>query len=262
MIVKRTIEELYRLQSLTLEQKIDHAFGTVEKFCNEVENPIISFSGGKDSTVLMHLIRNIMKIDMPAVFVNTGNEYPDIIRFVRQFDNVQIIRPKTHLKQIIEKYGFPLISKEYSKMIYELRHGIKHSQRYLTGIQSDGKKTTFILPVKYRFLVDEKFSCSEKCYYFLKKAPTSKLNSITGEMAEESIIRQSAWLRTGCNSFGKKHGKSKPLSIWTEADIYRYINRFNVRICDLYNDCRVQRTGCMMCVILTKIKSKSFLIQH
>jgi 3'-phosphoadenosine 5'-phosphosulfate sulfotransferase (PAPS reductase)/FAD synthetase len=240
-----------------LEQKIDHAIGTVEKFCNEVENPVISFSGGKDSTVLMHIIRNVMKIDMPAVFVNTGNEYPDIIRFVRQFDNVQIMQPKMRIKQIVEKYGFPLISKEYSKMIYELRHGLKHSQRYLTGIQSDGKKTTFILPEKYRYLVNEKFSCSHKCCYFLKKNSTAKLNSITGDMAAESIIRQSAWLNTGCNSFNKKHGKSKPLSIWTSADIFQYINRFNIRICDIYKDYRIQRTGCMFCGFGAHLESLS-----
>jgi 3'-phosphoadenosine 5'-phosphosulfate sulfotransferase (PAPS reductase)/FAD synthetase len=244
----RTITELRSLQALTLNQKIDHAVGTIEKFCNEVENPVISFSGGKDSTVLMHLIRNIMKTDLPAIFVNTGNEFPDIIRFARQFDNVQIVRPKMKLKQIIEKYGFPLVSKEYSKMIYELRNNAKHSGRYLTGIQlSDGKKTSFILPAKYRFLVNEKFSCSDRCCSFLKKAPTSKLNSITGDMAEESLLRQFAWFRTGCNSFGKIHSKSKPLSIWTTSDIQSYIRRFNVRICDLYKDPRINRTGCMFC---------------
>jgi 3'-phosphoadenosine 5'-phosphosulfate sulfotransferase (PAPS reductase)/FAD synthetase len=255
--MKRTRTELRRLQSLSLEQKIDHAVGTIEKFCNEVETPVISFSGGKDSTVLMHLIRNIMKTNLPAVFVNTGNEYPDIIKFVKRFDDVQIIRPKIHLKQVIERYGFPLISKEYSKIIYELRSGQKHAQRYLTGIQSDGKKTTFILPEKYRYLVNEKFSCSDKCCYFLKKKPTSKLNSITGEMADESIIRQSSWLVTGCNSFGKRHSKSKPLSIWTNKDIYMYINRFNVRICDIYKDMRIQRTGCMFCGFGAHLESLS-----
>ncbi|MDR1556213.1 MAG: phosphoadenosine phosphosulfate reductase family protein [Tannerellaceae bacterium] len=244
----RTINELRRLQSLSLNQKIDHAVETIEKFCNEVENPVISFSGGKDSTVLMHLVRNIMRTDLPAVFINTGNEYPEIVRFVREFDNVQIIRPKMKLKKNIERYGFPLISKEYSKMVFELRHGAKRSGRYLTGIQlSDGKKTSFILPEKYRFLVNEKFSCSEKCCNFLKKTPTAKLNSITGMMAEESIIRQSAWLRTGCNSFGKRHSKSKPFSVWTNRDIQSYISRFNVRICDLYKDPRIHRTGCMFC---------------
>jgi 3'-phosphoadenosine 5'-phosphosulfate sulfotransferase (PAPS reductase)/FAD synthetase len=245
--MNRTIAELRRLQSLSLEQKIDHAVGTVEKNCSEVENPVISFSGGKDSTVLLHLIRNILKVNMPAVFVNTGNEYPDIVKFVKTFDSVQVIRPGIHLKQIVEKYGFPLISKEYSKMIYELRNGTKHSQRYLTGIRQDGKKTTFILPGKYRFLINEKFSCSDRCCRFLKKAPTSKLNCITGEMADESVLRQSAWLRTGCNSFAKGHSISKPLSIWTDKDIYTYINRFNVRICDLYKDMRIRRTGCMFC---------------
>jgi hypothetical protein len=183
------------------------------------------------------------------VFVNTGNEYPDIIKFVRTFDNVRIIRPKMKLKQVIEKYGFPLISKECSKMIYELRKGTKHSSRYLTEITSTGKKTTFILPVKYRYLIDERFGCSHKCCDFLKKLPTSRLNSITGEMTSESIIRQSAWLNKGCNTFGKqgKHSKSKPLSIWTEADIQAFIRRFDIRICSLYADERIQRTGCMFC---------------
>jgi 3'-phosphoadenosine 5'-phosphosulfate sulfotransferase (PAPS reductase)/FAD synthetase len=253
----RTINELRRLQELSIEQKIDHAVGTVEKFCNTVENPVISFSGGKDSTVLMHIIRNIMKTDLPAIFVNTGNEYPDIVKFVKEFDGVQIIRPKKRIKQVIEEYGFPLISKDYSKMIYELRRGAEHAQRYITGIQRDGKKTSFILPEKYRFLIDAKFCCSDKCCYFLKKQPAGKFNSITGEMADESILRQSAWLRTGCNSFGKKRGISKPLSIWTGADIYRYIRKFNVRICELYRDGRVQRTGCMFCGFGAHLESLS-----
>ncbi|MDR1525961.1 MAG: phosphoadenosine phosphosulfate reductase family protein [Tannerella sp.] len=255
--MKRTIKELRQLQSMSMEQKIDHAVGTVEKFCNEVENPVISFSGGKDSTVLLHLTRKFMKIDMPAVFVNTGNEYPDIVKFVKGFDNVQILKPKYRIKGIIEKYGFPLISKEYSKMIYELKNGTKHSERYLTGVQQDGRKTTFILPVKYRFLITDKFGCSDKCCKFLKKTPVAKLNSITGEMTEESIIRQTAWLKTGCNSFGERHSKSKPFSVWTQADIYQYIRKFNVRICDIYNDYRIQRTGCMFCGFGAHLESLS-----
>jgi hypothetical protein len=142
-------------------------------------------------------------------------------------------------------------------MIYELRAGQKHSQRYLTGIQSDGKKTTFILPEKYRYLIKEKFCCSHLCCNYLKKAPVSKLTSITGEMADESIIRQSSWLNTGCNSFTKRHTKSKPFSIWTNRDIYTYINRFNIRICDIYKDMRIQRTGCMFCGFGAHLESLS-----
>ena len=241
------IQELRQRQRWSLDQKIDHTFGTIDEFCRKVDNPVISFSGGKDSTVLMHLVRNIMKRDLPAIFVNTGNEYPEIVKFAtKKYNNVTVLRPKTNITRIIEKYGFPLISKEYSKMIYELRNGSKYAQRYLTGKQADGKETSFILPQKYRFLVNERFNCSDKCCSFLKKQPTSKLNSITAEMAVESVLREKSWIKTGCNSFGK-HNKSKPFSIWTERDILEYKQQFNVEFCEIYEDARVARTGCMFC---------------
>ncbi len=92
------IYELHNRQSWTLEQKIDHSLGVIEAFINRmggVEKVYVSFSGGKDSTVLLHLAR-ILYPDILAVFCNTGNEYLDIIRFVRQIQsdgaNIQIIR--------------------------------------------------------------------------------------------------------------------------------------------------------------------------
>lgn len=42
----------------------------------------VSFSGGKDSTVLKHLVDSMYE-DVPSVFVNTGLEYPEIQRFVK-----------------------------------------------------------------------------------------------------------------------------------------------------------------------------------
>jgi len=245
--MNRTIQQLREMQAWTLYQKIDHSIGAIEKFCRDVDNPVISFSGGKDSTVLMHLVRSVMKKDIPAVFVNTGNEYLEIIKFAtKKFSNTGVIRPKTHLRKIIEKYGFPLISKEYSKMIYELRRGSKHASRYITGFQSEGKPTSFTLPKKYHFLIDAQFSCSHKCCDFLKKSPVAKLNSITGEMSVESFLREKSWLRTGCNSFGI-YSKSKPLSIWTERDIWEYKRLFDIDFCELYDDPRIVRTGCMFC---------------
>ena len=245
--MQRTIKQFREMQAWNINQKIDHAAGTIEKFCAEITNPIISFSGGKDSTVLMHLIRNVMKINIPAIFVNTGNEFPEIIKFAtKKYGNTSVIHPKTHLQKVIKKYGFPLISKEYSKMIYEIRNGAKHANRYLSGIQSDGKKTKFTLPKKYHYLINVQFSCSDKCCQFLKKNPTLKLNNITAEMGSESTLREKTWLRTGCNNFGK-HSKSKPFSIWTERDIWEYKRIFNLEFCEIYNDSRVSRTGCMFC---------------
>lgn len=79
-----TIQELNTRQGWTLSQKIDHAVGTVEAFLSRTGKvPYVSFSGGKDSTVLLDIVRRFVDRDIKAVFCNTGNEYPEIVRFVR-----------------------------------------------------------------------------------------------------------------------------------------------------------------------------------
>lgn len=59
---------------------------------------------------------------MKAVFVDTGLEYPEIKQFVSKFPNVDIIKPKMPFHQVIEKYGYPVVSKEQAQYIYEYRH--------------------------------------------------------------------------------------------------------------------------------------------
>ena len=93
-----------------------------------------SFSGGKDSTVLLHIARELYP-NMKAVFVDTGLEYPEIRSFVKTFDNVDWIRPRMGFKQVCEKYGFPLISKEVSECVYGAR-------KYLTSIMYEVDAST------------------------------------------------------------------------------------------------------------------------
>ena len=111
------IKELKERQGWSLSQKIDHSLGTIDQFISRLDGKVyVAFSGGKDSTVLLDLCR-IIKPDIMAVFCNTGNEYPDIVKFVNKLRktegyNIEIIHPKLRPGQVLEKYGFPLVSKE------------------------------------------------------------------------------------------------------------------------------------------------------
>jgi hypothetical protein len=128
---KHTITDLHQMQSLPLKDKIRMAQRRIEEWYEHYDgNVYLSFSGGKDSTALLHLVRE-MYPDVPAVFVNTGLEYPEIVKFVKTFDNVEIIRPKMSFVQVIKKYGYPMFSKEVSECVYGAR-------KYLTSLRESG----------------------------------------------------------------------------------------------------------------------------
>jgi 3'-phosphoadenosine 5'-phosphosulfate sulfotransferase (PAPS reductase)/FAD synthetase len=118
-----TYEELKYRQEWTLEQKIDHSVGVVSAFLAKTNgNAYISYSGGKDSGVMLDIIRCFVDKTVPAVFCNTGNEYPEVVKFAHETENLTVIRPEIHIRQLIEKYGFPLISKEQSQYIRQAKH--------------------------------------------------------------------------------------------------------------------------------------------
>ena len=99
-------------QALPLEAKVSMTKARIREWVNYwgLDGVYISFSGGKDSTVLLHIARSIYP-DIKAMFVDTGLEYPEIREFVKTFDNVDIIRPKMNFKKVIKseiKFYVPL----------------------------------------------------------------------------------------------------------------------------------------------------------
>ena len=117
-----TREELKFLQALPLEIKVIKTKERIREWVNYygVDGVYISFSGGKDSTVLLHIVRELYP-GVEAVFVNMGLEYPEIQKFVKTFDNITILRPKMRFDEVIRKYGYPFIGKEVSECVYNAR---------------------------------------------------------------------------------------------------------------------------------------------
>ena len=125
---ERTIQDLYQLQGLPLDLKVRMTKDRIRQWINAYgeDGVYVSFSGGKDSTVLLHLVREEYP-NTKAVYVDTGLEYPEIRKFVKGFDNVEWLKPKIGFKQVIQKYGYPFFGKEISSTIDGAR-------KYLTQI--------------------------------------------------------------------------------------------------------------------------------
>ena len=131
---KHTIQELQQKQALPLNVKIKMTEQRIHEWVDHFgeDGVYVSFSGGKDSTVLLDVARRLYP-NIKAVFVDTGLEYPEIRTFVKAFENVDIIRPKITFKEVIEKYGYPFFSKEISECIAYCKRYI----RILTDRQTD-----------------------------------------------------------------------------------------------------------------------------
>lgn len=118
----RDAKELQVMQSYPLWMKVMLTKQRIREWVYQFgeDGVVVSFSGGKDSTVLLHLVREEFP-NVKAVFSNTGLEYPEIQRFVKSFDNVDIVTPSMNFGDVISTYGYPLIGKEVAEAIHYAR---------------------------------------------------------------------------------------------------------------------------------------------
>lgn len=174
------------------------------------DNFYLSFSGGKDSTILHYLVdMAIPNNNIPRVFINTGIEYNYIVDFVKELaehdDRFVILKPSKPIKITLDTYGYPFKSKEHSLRVNHFNKGTNanYLQKYLNGYDYKGKKTTFVCPqiLKYQFEERGKYNYSNRCCYELKKKPVhqwekenNKTIAITGMRSTEGGNRK----RLGC----------------------------------------------------------------
>lgn len=276
--------ELKQMQAVPLQGKITMTKVRIRQWYDYWDgNVYVSFSGGKDSTVLKHIVDS-MYDDVPAVFVNTSLEYPEIQQFVRDViahkyqhfnPDVVMLRPELRFDEVIKMYGYPVISKEVSQRVHDAnsakRNGRKNSYttKFFNGtaLTPDGKKSPYNIE-KWKFLLQADFDISNKCCDVMKKKPMQRYEKHSGRkpiiatMASESRLRYTKWIQNGCNAFNVKRPSSQPMSFWTEQDVLHYIKEFNVPYASVYRKIvpvgeydktklkttGCDRTGCIFCM--------------
>ena len=265
--------QLQQLQGLPLEVKIRKTKERIKEWHEHWDGQVyVSFSGGKDSTVLLHIAREIYP-NMEAVFVDTGLEYPEIRTFVKGFDNVLWLRPEMNFRQVIEQHGYPVISKRVSRQIHDVK---KHGENCWAWGCFNGREKGFYNMEKWKPFIEAPFKISDQCCNVMKKKPAKEYGKKTGKkaiigtMTDESQQRKATWLKQGCNAFDNKNPISNPISFWTEKDILHYVLQNNLQIATCYGEIiegdqlkgqtvldgcmtnlttsKCKRTGCMFCM--------------
>jgi len=246
---KHLPHDLKQMQSLPLEAKIIMTKRRIREWYEYWDGMVyVSFSGGKDSTVLKHIVDQ-MYDDVPSLFVNTGLEYPEIQKFAMSQKNVVTVRPEMRFDEVIKKYGYPVISKNVAEKIYYAQQGTEYGAKAMRGEDKNGNPSEWRKQlVKYAPLVDSKIPISHYCCRVMKKKPAKNYEketgrkAIIGTLAEESALRHQAWMKNGCNAFESQRPTSQPLSYWTNQDILHYLKKYNVPYCSVYGDIVSQDT--------------------
>lgn len=275
------INQLRMKQNYPLGMKVAFTKRAIRAFIDEygIDGVYVPYSGGKDSTVLLDIVRKEFGDQIPAVFSNTKNEFYSIIEQVEyaktKYKNIQTVMSEKSIEDVIKEHGYPVVSKKTSRMLRDVKNptGKNEATRnlYLTGIKQDGTKSNhFKLANKHKYLIDAPFKISEKCCDELKKKPMQQYEKETGRkpiiatMAHESSMRESSYLKHGCNNF--KKGSSTPMGFWLEQDVLKYIVANDIKIASVYGEIveeagsyrltGEQRTGCVACLLGMEFERK------
>jgi 3'-phosphoadenosine 5'-phosphosulfate sulfotransferase (PAPS reductase)/FAD synthetase len=243
------------MNELILYDRINHIKNTLN---TNIDNTYISFSGGKDSTILHYLIDIALpNNNIPRVFINTGIEYNYIVNFVKDLqkndDRIIIINSCINIKNMLETYGYPFKSKEHSKRLEMYQNG--SSSEWVTNYLDEHKISKFKCPkvLLYQFNKNYHIKISDKCCQKLKKdvihnyeKDNNKKCGITGMRNSEGGQRA----HINCILLDKKGNLKRyhPLAKVTDDWCEWFIDKYNIKLCKLYYEpFNFKRTGCKGC---------------
>lgn len=241
-----------------LQDRLAKIKSVIEKYGEE--NFYVSFSGGKDSTVLSALVdMAIPGNTIPRVYANTGIEYRMIVDFVeRERERVHswklhIIKPSVPIKATLEKEGYPFKSKIHSRFVERYqKYGMMKSVKAYISHEWKGYNKQCPKKLMYQFTDEFALKVSHKCCVRMKEnvldawaKENNKLIKILGIMIDEGGAREKA----KCLAFVNNKLKSfQPLTPLTKEWEEWFVGKYNFDICDIYKPpYNFTRTGCKGC---------------
>jgi len=289
---EKRIADFMVKQKQPYEFKKSYAYKRAYEFIDECEKRDLNYHvsvGGLDSIALYIFLQSI-GIKIPGISVSYLEDKS--IRAVHKQLGIISLKPlkKENGKpwrkvDVIEKFGFPVLSKEIASKIETLQNPtpdnatVRHA--IITGETGDygGNRTGSKMKLAQRWLElfggsenenegvcyqCAKFKVSAKCCYYLKEKPcddwAKENNSVPflGLMASEGGRRAKTLMINGCNYFGKSKIRSAPFAIFNRQDLLQLVLELNVPVPEIYGTIqkktdgtlyttKAQRTGCDMC---------------
>lgn len=255
---------------LILIDRLDMIKKVIKKYGEQ--NFYISFSGGKDSTIVHYLIDMALPGNkIPRLFINTGIEYIDMVKHVEQLakndERIIIYNSNVNIIKMLKKYGYPFKSKEHAHKVatYQNSGYGKTIKAYVEGIRENKEKSYIKCPnkLKYQFTNKCKLKISDKCCDKLKKEvakkyqkKTQKNIAILGTRIAEGGTRKQ---HKSCTVFDKDKNliKFKIINPCTDEWCDWFIKKYNIKLCKLYYPpFDFKRTGCAGCPFALDLKNQ------
>ena len=125
-----------------LQDRLGVIRDTINKYGED--NFYLSFSGGKDSTVVHYLLDMALPNNkIPRVYSNTGIEYRKVVDFVKDMaskdERIIIIKPSVPIKKTLDENGYPFKSKLYSHHYEIYKNNKEQIHQYIQMIEDDPK---------------------------------------------------------------------------------------------------------------------------
>lgn len=282
---KRKKAQMAAMQALPYEVKVKRAELRAMEYIEKLDDMGLEAHvsvGGLDSIVLLCFLRSI-GIDVPAISVS-ALEDKSIQKVHRQLGVIPIAPGKSKV-EVLQQYGFPVISKKIAGRIETLQNPTEKNKTVRHAIITGecgaqghfSKNSRMQLPKKWLNLfagyenenegVDYQiapFKVSNRCCEIMKEKPCDKWakehNSrpFLGLMASEGGQREEALTDHGCNYFGKGVIRSAPFAPFMRQDLLQLALDLNVPVPEIYGTIErkddgtlyttgAQRTGCSMC---------------